>query len=243
MNTYFYGVKVLRKPAQHSFQTDAISANMLLDESHFSKQHLYRLEWEPPSVDEGDGYLRWYLDGELITGIGGESLRISGTEIPSEPMYLLMNIALSKDWGFPDAWFLKCENKCYDCSNPDCRACALPEGFCENNLPASMEIDYVRVYQRGSHSLGCSPPFRPTKSFIETHRERYMLPGQSWPLQPVVAGGATCHWHTDCGNGNCAGFLRQRCHCTPGWTGPSCLAHDPFYMGDLFPFCKFAFRR
>ena len=141
LNTFFYGTKVLLHPR---YQTDALSANVLVDDNHFSQHYEYRLEWEPPSDGE-DGHLRWYMDGELTTGIRGESLHLSHTEIPSEPMYLLINTAISKDWAFPDAYFKNCMCKCYDCSDPCCRACALPEDFCEENLPAHFEIDYVWV--------------------------------------------------------------------------------------------------
>jgi hypothetical protein len=209
---------------------------MFVGDSHFAQQHTYRLEWEPLS-SSGDGYLRWYVDGSLVQGVPGESLRLSGTEIPSEPMYLLMNMAISKDWAFPDAYFLNCKHKCYECDNPKCRACALPEGFCEN-LPAYLEIDYVRVYQATddpNHVLGCSPESRPTAQFINEHADRYMTSGQEKPLRPIVKGGGSCRNDHDCGGrdgrGTCLATQNYTCKCSVTWTGPNCLAHavrEPF---------------
>ena len=218
------------------YQTDAISANILLNESYYEEQHVYRLEWEPPNEDGSGGYLRWFVDGNLITGIHGESLQAaSNTEIPSEPMYFLINIAISKDWAFPDAYFLNCQDKCYDCENPACRSCALPEGFCEN-LPAVFEIDYVRVYQverEPKHILGCSPKSRPTAKFIERHVERYKLSNESRPLLPIQNGGFPCSNDMACGGirrGRCS--TNGSCKCLDGWTGPNCLAHVGSYGDD-----------
>ena len=41
-----------------------------LNETHFSSQHVYKLEWQPGA----EGYLYWYLDDELLLGIDGVSL-------------------------------------------------------------------------------------------------------------------------------------------------------------------------
>ena len=54
----------------------------------------------------------------------------------------------------------------------DCQ-CSLPDGMknCKN-LPAKMEIDYIRLYQDKedpTHTLGCSPEGFPTAEFIAAH--------------------------------------------------------------------------
>lgn len=240
LNEYFYGVHVTHgtpdNKVDYEFQTDTISVNYWLDDTFWTQQHLFRVEWEPPSEDGTGGYIYWFIDGNLVAGIQGDELqRVSQTEIPSEPMYLLMNMAVSKDWSFPDAWYLGCEHKCWSCFDPNC-ACALPEGYCDT-FPSHFEIDYVRVYQSKSrHTTGCSPPTRPTADFIEAHKDRYMVDGQSEPLIPVASGGAVCTLHQECGHGTCVnqnlGTTRGHhpggamvCHCQQGWTGPTCLAH------------------
>ena len=240
LNEYFYGVHVEHRlndgKLDYEFQTDTISINYWLDDSFWTRQHLFRVEWEPPLDDGSGGHIHWYIDGNLMAGIEGEELqRVSQTEIPSEPMSLLMNLAVSKDWSFPDAWFLNCKHKCWSCFDPKCR-CALPKGFCES-LPMHFLIDYVRVYQAAHnprHTLGCSPPSRPTADFIEAHKERYMTHGQTEPLLPVIKGGVSCVANDDCGHGTCvvardgipAEGGNMICRCQNGWAGPTCLAHN-----------------
>ena len=135
------------------------------------------------------------------------------------------------DWSFPDPYFNACKYKCWSCFDlPRC-ACALPQHYCDN-FPAHMEIDYVRVYQATDdphHQLGCSPPSRPTKEWIEdvNHVDWYKLPIQKQPLKPIVTGGAPCTAHEDCGNGTCS--ADGACQCEMGWVGPMCLAHGGSY--------------
>ena len=43
-----------------------------------------------------------YLDGALIFGISGQSLqKLTGSLIPVEPMYMVLNTAISHRWGMP----------------------------------------------------------------------------------------------------------------------------------------------
>eukprot|EP00598_Pedospumella_elongata_P002282 CAMPEP_0184971486 /NCGR_PEP_ID=MMETSP1098-20130426/3712_1 /TAXON_ID=89044 /ORGANISM="Spumella elongata, Strain CCAP 955/1" /LENGTH=503 /DNA_ID=CAMNT_0027493617 /DNA_START=31 /DNA_END=1542 /DNA_ORIENTATION=- len=161
---------------RHKYMEDAISVNTDLKATHFKKHHKYTLEWQPGPA----GYLHWYLDDVPLLGIKGASLeKLTGAMIPEEPMYLILNTAISHRWGFPEpcpadscsaCWH------CFDCTNPECQ-CALPEGMkgCRN-LPAAMRVDYIRLYQDAAdpaHSLSCSPASHPTKQFIEGHIDRY----------------------------------------------------------------------
>jgi len=76
------------KEQLRKYQEDAISVNTKLKETHFASHHVYRLEWQPGE----EGYLEWYLDDELIFGIKGQSLtEQTGSLIPVEPMYLILN--------------------------------------------------------------------------------------------------------------------------------------------------------
>lgn len=168
-------------PHLHKWMEDAISLNSDLFETHFEDHHTYRLEWQPgDSSTSTPGYLEWWLDDEFIFGIEGDSLQeLTGSEIPFEPMYMILNTAVSHRWGMPEpcpkdqcgaCWI------CYDCLNPECQ-CSLPKGMqgCKN-LPAEMSIDWIRLYQDEedeTHTMGCSPPAYPTAQFIEAHKERY----------------------------------------------------------------------
>lgn len=248
LNPFFYGVTLVHKPKSRTYQADAISANMQLNNTHYEDQHIYRVEWEPPAEDGTGGYVRWYTDGDFVFGISGQSLEITGTEIPSEPMYLIMNTAISSHWGFPAPCPEGCDCKCFECGNPEC-SCGMPEGYC-NNMPASFEIDYVRVYQaidESKHILGCSPEERPSRTFIEGHIERYKSENQKRPLEPVSNGGAICSNDKDCG-GSHRGLCGTQgvCICSIDYTGPRCLAHNGTYDVDTSPpskhlYCKCPF--
>lgn len=223
----------MHSPKQYTYQADAISANLQLNDTHYKSMHLYRVEWEPPAEDGSGGHLRWYTDDKFIFGINGDSLSIMQTEIPSEPMYLLMNTAVSSSWGFPAPCPENCECECFECGNPACQ-CALPTDYCEN-FPASFEIDYVRVYQavnESKHILGCSPENRPTEKWIEGHAKRYTEEGEKVPLRPLQTGGMPCERDRECG-GKLHGVCSSgRCVCQDGYTGPSCLAHAGVYDKD-----------
>jgi len=233
LNPFFYGVLLEHTPKKTmTYQSDAISANTHITKDFFQHHHKYRVEWEPPHADGKGGYLKWYLDGKFLYGIKGDSLGLSKTEIPSEPMYLLMNTAVASSWGFPKPCPSGCNCKCYECGNPEC-SCGLPDGFCEN-LPASFEIDYVRAYQAKSdskHVLGCSTKARPTAKYIMGHKKDYSNTeaGQKEPLQPIQRGGGYCTKNKDCGHpskGSCS--AGHYCICEANFTGPMCLSHAGF---------------
>eukprot|EP00526_Cylindrotheca_closterium_P007724 CAMPEP_0113657558 /NCGR_PEP_ID=MMETSP0017_2-20120614/31123_1 /TAXON_ID=2856 /ORGANISM="Cylindrotheca closterium" /LENGTH=671 /DNA_ID=CAMNT_0000571519 /DNA_START=167 /DNA_END=2184 /DNA_ORIENTATION=- /assembly_acc=CAM_ASM_000147 len=268
LNPFFYGVTLEHELKRQTYQADALSANTGLNVTHYKDQHLYRVEWEPPEEDGSGGRILWYTDEEFVYSVKGADLGITGSEIPSEAMYLLMNTAVASSWGFPAPCPDGCSCECFECGNPDC-ACALPPGYCDNfpvlgfpsplpdgckcecfecgnpdcacalppgycdNFPATFEIDYVRVYQavnESKHTLGCSPVTRPTELFIKGHARRYMEKGDKVPLQDVVSGGAYCS------DGNaCEGFSTCKdgvCVCNDGYTGPTCLAYDGFYVNE-----------
>ncbi len=234
LNPFFYGVTLIHEPKSYTYQSDALSANLQLTDTHYNEQHLYRVEWEPPDVNGTGGYIKWFTDGELTYGVYGDSLKITGTEIPSEPMYLIMNTAVSSKWGFPAPCPEGCACECFECDNPDC-ACGMPSGYCDN-FPATFEIDFVRVYQaknESRHILGCSPESRPTELFIKGHEKRYMEEGQRRPLEPIRTGGALCSNDDNCGGttrGSCT--AHATCACQPEFTGPNCFASNAFYDID-----------
>ena len=231
LNPFFYGVKLEHKPKQYTYQSDAISANTHVGKDFFRHHHKYRVEWEPPKKDGTEGYLKWFLDGQFLFGINGDSLKLTNTKIPDEPMYLLMNTAVASSWGFPKPCPDGCKCTCYQCGNPEC-TCGLPDGFCDN-FPASFEIDYIRAYQaknESKHNLGCSTKDRPTDRFIQGHKKDYMNTeeGQKEPLLPVQRGGAPCVKDSQCGSpmkGHCSA---NKCVCTDDFTGPRCLSHFGF---------------
>lgn len=125
MNIAFYGTynHFADAPSTtYDYWSDAISQNRQLGSKHFTGLHKFKLHWEPPSVKHGEGFINWYLDDELILGINGTSLKEpEGAEIPSEPSYVLINTAISKDWGFPKTCPEGCGCKEYDCESVEVR--------------------------------------------------------------------------------------------------------------------------
>jgi hypothetical protein len=247
LNPFFYGVTLEHTPESYTYQSDAISANTGLGSSHFEEMHTFRVEWEPPKKanvnranvnrtdeDKSDlGYIRWYMDGEFMYGIEGSSLNITGSTIPDEPMYIILNTAISSTWGFPAPMPDGCKCKSYKCGDPDCK-CAFPPGFCDN-FPASFLIDHVRVYQAPDHIQACSTADKPTHLFIEGHKERYS--NADFPDEPMLRsvddGGAACTRDDQCGHGVCGSS--KKCDCTNGGgTGPTCRAWKSFYDASVY---------
>mmetsp|Transcript_2366 Transcript_2366/g.3531 ORF Transcript_2366/g.3531 Transcript_2366/m.3531 type:complete len:605 (-) Transcript_2366:109-1923(-) len=232
LNPFFYGVTLIHKPKAYTYQSDAISANTHINESFFEKQNKYRVEWEPNSPGMSDGYVKWFVNDQFIYGINGDSLNITGTQIPNEPMYLIMNTAVASSWGFPVPCPEGCDCECFECGNPDCD-CALPTGYCDN-FPASFDIDYVRVWQaidEPKHRIGCSTKERPTDLFIQGHKERYMEEDDKQMLKQIRFGGGNCAGDYDCGggmNGYCTDI--GVCECDEGYAGSFC--HSSYGFDD-----------
>eukprot|EP00968_Pinguiococcus_pyrenoidosus_P009330 scaffold731_cov261-Pinguiococcus_pyrenoidosus.AAC.76 len=117
-NYNFFG-KEFAAP-EYSYWSDAISWNTQLNESHFEQFHNYRLEWGPPDVDDPKqgGFLAWYIDNQMVLHMNSTNLNSgdTGAEIPSEPSYILFNVAVSKNWGFPKIPEGEpCPRECFDC--------------------------------------------------------------------------------------------------------------------------------
>jgi hypothetical protein len=232
-------------PAEQDYWSDAISMNRQLNDDYFAHPHVFRLEWDVPSQDS-DGYLHWFLDGELVFAINGTGVKAAGlgAEISSEPSYILLNTAVSKQWGFPNTCPTNCPCKQYNCHSQNWKdLCGFSEGFCDMMVRTEPEykIDWVRVYQNPNDELqkvGCSTPERPTRRWIEAHAGSYKTEQDALPLKPIQRGGSACTKSATttttqtaaCGGtarGQCA---RETCTCHRGWTGPQCLVpdgHDP----------------
>mmetsp|Transcript_5236 Transcript_5236/g.7239 ORF Transcript_5236/g.7239 Transcript_5236/m.7239 type:complete len:562 (+) Transcript_5236:68-1753(+) len=224
LNIFFYGETLIsRKSSDQNYLADALSANTNIGETHFHKQHTYRLEWIPGR----GGYLRWYLDNYLVYGINQNAL-VNGGIIPEEPSYLIFNTAISSMWGFPAPCPDTCGCDCWDCKDADC-LCAIPKNMCQN-LPAHFLIDYVRVYQAPDDEkqwVGCNSEDFPMMRYVEHNRHLFTEKGSHQPLLPIAKGGAKCDGDYDCGYGNCTSS--GKCSCLPGFVGPDCLAQDAFF--------------
>jgi len=106
LNIYFYGSynHVREDGFEKDYWSDAVSFNHQLLKKHFTTKLKYRLEWELPDDEEGtDGYIRWFINDHFVSQINGTGIVNAGlgTEISSEPMYIIMNTAIQKNGDFP----------------------------------------------------------------------------------------------------------------------------------------------
>ena len=244
LNILFYGAynhfRSGVNPRKTDYWSDAISYNRQLTAEHFNKSHVFRLEWDVPT-ETTDGYLHWFINNELILAINGTGVKEAGlgSAISSEPSYILMNTAISKQWGFPKTCPTNCDCKEFDCHSTDWQStCGFSDGFCDmmKKSPPQYKINWVRVYQDPAnpvHKVGCSTPERPTRRYIDGNADAYKTEYDAIPLQPIQRGGGSCDpGAVGLSPSSCGGIERgtctagRVCDCQAGWTGPHCLAHD-----------------
>ncbi|KAF9443326.1 glycoside hydrolase family 16 protein [Macrolepiota fuliginosa MF-IS2] len=115
---------------------------------------VYAFEYKP---GYDDAYITWVSDGQVswtlnAGGVAGDSaVEISARPVPQEPMYMIINLGMSKNFGSVD--------------------------FAHLTFPNHLRVDYVRVYQPMNNvNVGCSPPDFPTEKYIDAHLEAYSNP-------------------------------------------------------------------
>lgn len=115
---------------------------------------VYGFEYTP---GYDDNYISWIADNKLAwtliaTGMGPDNqTQISARPIPQEPLYILMNLGMSYNFGNVDLEHL--------------------------TFPNHMKVDYVRVYQPADRiNIGCDPKDFPTADYINTYIEAYSNP-------------------------------------------------------------------
>ncbi|PWN35093.1 concanavalin A-like lectin/glucanase [Meira miltonrushii] len=126
----------------------------------------FGVDYTPDWDGNGKGSVTWYVDGQATWTVTGASfparpdIDISQRLIPVEPMTIIMNLGISR--GFQ--------------ADLD---------FTTLTYPATMKIDYVRVYQPNSYSkdlVSCDPPDHPTSQYISDNMEVYTNPNYTtWP--------------------------------------------------------------
>lgn len=101
-----------------------------------------------------NGYITWINDAKvswtiMSAGLAGDTrTEIGPRPVSQEPMYIIANLGISKNFGFIDLENLQ--------------------------FPATMSIDYIRVYQPANAiNVGCDPANFPTAKYIETYAEAY----------------------------------------------------------------------
>ncbi|TFK28002.1 concanavalin A-like lectin/glucanase [Coprinopsis marcescibilis] len=136
---------------------------------------IYAFEYKP-GFD--DAYITWINDNMaswtiLSAGLGPDlRTEISRRPVPVEPMYIIANLGFSLNFGDID--------------------------FESLLLPATMSVDYIRVYQpENAVNIGCDPIGYLTSEYIRTYMDVYTNPNittwdqadQPWPKNSESATG------------------------------------------------------
>ncbi|KAF5375370.1 hypothetical protein D9615_007927 [Tricholomella constricta] len=125
-----------------------------------------------------NAYISWINDGKLSWTVKSGGLvedprvEIGPRPIPQEPMYIIANLGFSINFGGID--------------------------FENIELPATMSVDWIRVYQPAdARNIGCDPKEFPTAAYINTYKEAYTNANltlwedfkQPWPKNKLMPGG------------------------------------------------------
>lgn len=117
----------------------------------------YGFEYEP-----GDsGYVTWYVGGDTTWTIDARAIGPNGNVgqrvMPEEPMSMIVNFGMASNFA--------------------------PLNFTglAPLFPATMRIDYVRIYQDDDGEIGCDPDGYETTEYIANHPKAYLNPNMtSW---------------------------------------------------------------
>ncbi|TDL29248.1 glycoside hydrolase family 16 protein [Rickenella mellea] len=112
---------------------------------------IYGFEYKPGF----DGaYITWISNDKVAwtlkqAGMGADPrVQIGSRPVPQEPMYIIANLGMSKNFGDVD--------------------------LADLIFPAVMQIDYIRVYQpKDAKNIGCDPPDFPTAAYIQEYVQAY----------------------------------------------------------------------
>jgi beta-glucanase (GH16 family) len=116
---------------------------------------VFGFEYRPGNAAAG-GYITWINDNKPAwtlnaAGMAADDVvKISERIIPAEPLYLILNVGISENFGAISPLL---------------------------TFPVSMYVDYIRIYQSpDAYNVGCSPPDFPTAKYIDTYIEAYTNP-------------------------------------------------------------------
>lgn len=130
---------------------EAISAVAALNNDWYdgNAYQIYAFEYEPGA----DGYITWYVGADKTWKVTGNSVGPNGNigqrVIPEEPMAIVANFGMSTSFSTVN----------FTGIGP--------------LLPATMRLDYIRIYQNDGDEMTCDPEGYPTTDYIENHPEPY----------------------------------------------------------------------
>ncbi|EME48613.1 glycoside hydrolase family 16 protein [Dothistroma septosporum NZE10] len=129
----------------------AISATTALNNDWYDGKgyQIYAFEYEPGA----DGYVTWYVGDQKTWKVTGNSVGPNGNigqrVVPEEPMAIVANFGMSSSFAQINFTGLA------------------------PLMPATMRIDYIRIYQDEDGEMTCDPQGYPTTDYIANHPEPY----------------------------------------------------------------------
>ncbi|GAA5855826.1 hypothetical protein JCM8547_000376 [Rhodosporidiobolus lusitaniae] len=141
-----------------SISQESASLNTITDNTSFDGKGYttYGYEYDPGS----DGRITWAINGSQTWQLNANAFppnsetEIGQRNIAEEPMYIVLNLAISTKFQEPQWGKLK--------------------------FPGKLRVDYVRVYQKkGQTNVGCDPKDFPTAKYIASHEAMYTNPNMT----------------------------------------------------------------
>lgn len=115
---------------------------------------VYGVQYQP-GFD--DAYIAWIADGKMAWQLNQPGMaadprvEIGSRPVPQEPMYIIANLGMSRNFGFVDLDHII--------------------------FPTTMKVDWIRVYQDPDRkNIGCDPEDFPTAAYINEYIEAYTNP-------------------------------------------------------------------
>ncbi|KAF2005298.1 glycoside hydrolase family 16 protein [Amniculicola lignicola CBS 123094] len=133
----------------------AISGLSNLNNDWYDGKAYQKFSFEYKTGD--DGYITWHVGDDETWTMDARAIRENGNvgkrTIPEEPMSIIANFGMSNSFA------------------------AINLTGIAASLPATMRVDYIRIYQdEGSEMVTCDPPNYPTTDYIKKHPEPYANP-------------------------------------------------------------------
>ncbi|KAF2258744.1 beta-glucan synthesis-associated [Lojkania enalia] len=138
----------------------AISGLTHLNNNWYDGKQYQKYSFEYKTGD--DGYITWHVGDEETWTMDARAIGPNGNVgkrvIPEEPMSVIVNFGMSNSFSMVNLTGIA------------------------STLPATMRIDYIRIYQdEGNELVTCDPPDYPTTDYIKKHPEPYNNPNlTSW---------------------------------------------------------------
>ncbi|KAF1835757.1 beta-glucan synthesis-associated [Decorospora gaudefroyi] len=133
----------------------AISGLTNLNNDWYNDKQYQKYAFEYKTGD--DGFITWYVGDSKTWTMKAEATRPNGNigkrTIPEEPLSIIANFGMSNSFA------------------------AINLAELEKDFPATMRIDYIRIYQpEDNQIMTCDPEGYPTTAYIAAHPEPYANP-------------------------------------------------------------------